>query len=479
MTLAGFSWKLSLCVLCVVALTSAASSQFINVSQTPGPSRHPDIAASPEGDLHVVWADYTGGMGQILHKKWSAGIWGAVFPVSDPAFDAQEPSISVDPVGPLVLIAWEEDHGGTLRVWAAVSDGVIWDRFPVAPDVPGTQKDADALIRRDGSMFVSWYDADSTVSVSQVWGSQWSPIVADVCFGREGNRVVEAGDDLALVCTALPVDVDCQYKVALWNGEFWRYPIGETASAGGEMDAVSGGAEDQYVHFAAHFGVLPPCPCWHLIYTAWDQHLGTWGPQEVLSETFSEWWFCMQPDLALDEDGNPVAAYTYEELDVEFNTIRMDVVLARRDADRATWSHEYMGLTLDNEPEDPVVDFLYRFPAMAWSGNLDEVREILLWAPLSDVEMPTTILVPRLHVRPNPSSGPIHLTVSGDFGTPMDVLITDVAGRQVRQLRLTEGSRSLLWDGCDSHGKPVGSGIYYARLTCGAAAGKTRLVRIH
>lgn len=475
MSTIGTCRSLSLCVLCAVALlSSAATPQYINVSQTPGPSQQPDLAATPDGDLHIVWADHTGGMGQILHKKWSSGMWSGVFPVSDPAFDAQEPSIAVDPDGPMFLVAWEEDHGGVLKVWAAISDGVIWDRFPIAPEEPGPQRDPDAFVRSDGSMFVSWWDEDSTIHVSQVWGGQWSPIVVDICFPREGNRLVEAGDDLAVVCTAVTPE-DCMYELALWDGENWTGYEGETVSASGEMDAAS--APGDVVHFASLPGILPTCPCWHLTYASWDPAAGIWSTPEVLSETHGEYWLCLEPDLALDRHQSPVVAYTYEELDGGFNRVRKDVVLARRDDDRATWSHEYVGLALENDPEDPALDFLCHFPAVAWSGNLESTREILLWAPLSDVEAPTTILVPRLDVWPNPSSGSIHLRVSGDVGATTDVLITDVAGRQLRRLRFA-GDRPIIWDGHDARGRPLASGIYYASLVGPGISETARLIRI-
>jgi hypothetical protein len=48
------------------------------------------------------------------------------------------------------------------------------------------------------------------------------------------------------------------------------------------------------------------------------------------------------------------------------------------------------------------------------------------------------------------------------------ITIHDVRGRQVRTLLsdpVDEGTRSLVFDGLDDGGRPLASGVYFARLT--------------
>jgi hypothetical protein len=53
--------------------------------------------------------------------------------------------------------------------------------------------------------------------------------------------------------------------------------------------------------------------------------------------------------------------------------------------------------------------------------------------------------------------------------TQVDLAIYDVLGRRVRSLlngAVPAGTSRVTWDGCDSGGRPVSSGMYFARLLC-------------
>jgi len=55
-----------------------------------------------------------------------------------------------------------------------------------------------------------------------------------------------------------------------------------------------------------------------------------------------------------------------------------------------------------------------------------------------------------------------------DGGADVDLAIFNIAGVRVTTLvsgRVTGGRGSATWDGTDSHGVPVASGIYFVRLT--------------
>jgi hypothetical protein len=74
-------------------------------------------------------------------------------------------------------------------------------------------------------------------------------------------------------------------------------------------------------------------------------------------------------------------------------------------------------------------------------------------------------LSPRFRVLPNPTHGPALLEIGPGVAGPATVAILDVSGRSVRDLGRyemgTEG-RSLVWDGRDNTGRPMGTGIYFA-----------------
>jgi hypothetical protein len=63
---------------------------------------------------------------------------------------------------------------------------------------------------------------------------------------------------------------------------------------------------------------------------------------------------------------------------------------------------------------------------------------------------------------PNPFNSSV--TISVESPAKSRLAIYDILGREVREFLVNEGSRKINWDGSDSKGEPVGSGIYFARL---------------
>ncbi|MFZ1946369.1 MAG: FlgD immunoglobulin-like domain containing protein, partial [bacterium] len=82
---------------------------------------------------------------------------------------------------------------------------------------------------------------------------------------------------------------------------------------------------------------------------------------------------------------------------------------------------------------------------------------------------------------PNPFGGEAALRLYVPRRAEVAIEIHDVAGRLVRNLDLgprEPGWHACRWDGRDSHGRQVASGVYYLSVTAGRAALSTKLVRI-
>ena len=78
---------------------------------------------------------------------------------------------------------------------------------------------------------------------------------------------------------------------------------------------------------------------------------------------------------------------------------------------------------------------------------------------------------------PNPTRGPVEFRFGLNEGHPVTLEIYDVHGRRVRRVMdrtATSGHHTEFWDGTDDQGRPVGSGVYFARL--GAASVTTTRV---
>lgn len=82
---------------------------------------------------------------------------------------------------------------------------------------------------------------------------------------------------------------------------------------------------------------------------------------------------------------------------------------------------------------------------------------------------------------PNPFNAAVTIRISLDTGGPIELAIFDVAGRRVRTLidgPVGPGALSLHWDGRDSGGRGVPSGVYLARLMAGPDVSTAKLVLI-
>ncbi len=72
---------------------------------------------------------------------------------------------------------------------------------------------------------------------------------------------------------------------------------------------------------------------------------------------------------------------------------------------------------------------------------------------------------------PNPTNGVVEVKLGVEGTAPVDVAITDVAGRRVKTISDQPGGTgvwSVRWDGRDERGIPVPPGIYMLRLRSGA-----------
>ena len=81
---------------------------------------------------------------------------------------------------------------------------------------------------------------------------------------------------------------------------------------------------------------------------------------------------------------------------------------------------------------------------------------------------------------PNPASGTSSFRFSLPVGGPARLELFDVSGRRIRELlkrEMAAGVHELRWDGRDTDGAAVPSGVYYARLSFAGMRGDEVAVR--
>lgn len=158
--------------------------------------------------------------------------------------------------------------------------------------------------------------------------------------------------------------------------------------------------------------------------------------------------------------------------------------------DGSAWSSEQSWLPYagwDTEPHP--VRLSSGVMALAWPRGTTQtnmqVRFALLDPPTSVDQggAPTqtdpaedTQNVPLLRCRPNPFSGTASLSLSRVPREPARATIFDPRGRIVRRLVIPAGLDGVTWDGRDSAGRVLPSGVYFLRLDRDPRAGAARLV---
>jgi len=101
------------------------------------------------------------------------------------------------------------------------------------------------------------------------------------------------------------------------------------------------------------------------------------------------------------------------------------------------------------------------------------------WTPVADEQAPTPALTLDANY-PNPFNPSTTIRFSLAESGPASIDIFNLRGQLVRNLlqnqALPSGNHSVTWNGLDSHGKPVASGIYLCRMSSGGRAVSRKMV---
>ncbi|NNE44608.1 MAG: T9SS type A sorting domain-containing protein, partial [Gemmatimonadetes bacterium] len=84
--------------------------------------------------------------------------------------------------------------------------------------------------------------------------------------------------------------------------------------------------------------------------------------------------------------------------------------------------------------------------------------------------------------RPNPFHAATRFQVSSPAGVPLRVSVYDLSGRRIRDLEPSGGdgtAATVTWDGRDTDGRRVASGMYFVRARAGEWTAGRRVVVTH
>ncbi len=163
-----------------------------NVSSNDGGSSSPALAVSPDGKVHLVWADTTPGASAIYHAISADGeSWPLALPI--PNAKGGSPTAAFDPTG-VLHIAWQyrASFADNLRIWTARYAGNAWSA-PKALTDGSQQAYGPDMAGNGGRAALVWQEGDRA-RLALLNGAAWQ---VDVSRTGSGPSVTINGDGVA------------------------------------------------------------------------------------------------------------------------------------------------------------------------------------------------------------------------------------------------------------------------------------------
>jgi hypothetical protein len=151
---------------------------------TSASSAYPAIAADAAGNLHLVWAESSPGIGVMYYKKSTDGgsTWSPRQRLNWTAADSRYPDIAVDNSGNphVVWIEFRTPGGFEIFYKKSPDGGATWPASRRLSWTPGESSWPDIGVDYSGNPFVVWndyegYNSDIYYRASTDGGSNWQP----------------------------------------------------------------------------------------------------------------------------------------------------------------------------------------------------------------------------------------------------------------------------------------------------------------
>lgn len=200
-----------------------------NVSSNDGGSSSPALAVSPDGKVHLLWADTTPGTSAIYHAISADG---ESWPLSLPVPDALggNPTVAFDPTGAL-HIAWQyrASFADNLRIWTARYAGNAWSA-PKALTNGSQQAYGADMAGNGGKVALVWQEGDRA-KLALLNGNAWR---VDVTHTGSAPAVTINGNGIAEWAWETNSGLARQFGRAGWTT-----PVTWASADSGELDLAS------------------------------------------------------------------------------------------------------------------------------------------------------------------------------------------------------------------------------------------------
>ncbi len=322
------------------------------------------------------------------------------------------------------------------------------------------------------NIFLSWRAEDATATVMDrtIWYEEAGQKITAM-LGERGPR---------------PLLLDAYNFSALWkkDGELWTDPrnisyIGAVYQAAAQLHAARGGYRIALrwetlggygiLRWYPAFEELPPYYSWRLLI----DRAGLSAGARILTAVTSEAPVADAPH----HSGMDVGLYRVQPFALRRKDGGISLILINKyDMPQSVRLHT---------PPAMSAYTLYRLDSTRLSGSLEAIAGGTADDTLALIAPPYSVTVvryhndvtalpraaasrphPSLNAAPTPFNNAITLSLTLGTGTTLSLGVYDIRGRLIRLLHrgsLPAGTRRFRWDGRSAQGRPVNSGLYFAR----------------
>jgi hypothetical protein len=358
----------------------------------------------------------------------------------------------------VVFDAYDEEFNSD--VWHDMWDGESWE---ITPIVMGWQP--SLALNPNQFPYVSYTVTDGLAFGSRV-GVSWNLEEVDTLVtGWESCVVSDSQENPHISYYAFREDQQPVLKYAMRDSTGWHDETVDESGDRGHMNALALDSKDNpHIAYIAWFFDIDPdsLEVWYTYKEGNEWHLEVvdkWDGIEPIG-----WFWQGQISLAVDVNDVPHISYRNEDR----------LYYARRDPWTGEWSKEMVDATWGTGRYTSLAIDSNGFPHISFSVRSGGTRYATTRpTSISDdksgsISLPKTFSLSQNYPNPFNPSTTIQYDIPVESGTvPVEINIYDVRGHLVRKLvnQEKEPGRYLVhWDGRDSTGHRVVSGIYLYRM---------------
>jgi hypothetical protein len=373
-------------------------------------------------------------------------------------------------------------YGNNLSYFKSINSGASWSAISnVFPYYNPNISNYSSLYNVGSRIYwsyINYHDYDSIyVLTSTNWGTSWNGRGVNVAYlnGTPQPMTIRAsGNNIHLVWVNEEGTINVRYSRSTDSGQGWSPQM--------DIAADSSGAQEPYIAVQDSHVVV----CWMgykyspymftgdlFIKQSFDNG-ATWDNAQVLTDLHKVWM-----GSVYTKDSIIITTWQDDRFrDQDLNS----EVYARYSTDYGlSWSTEERISEGDNDSDSPIATSTRDIIHVVWGDRRPEASGLYyrMYDPSYEAiddkpSMPKEAAI--LSAYPNPFNSSTTIRYSNNRTAPIEIY--NLLGEKIKTIETQGKEGNVIWDGTDMEGRPVSSGVYFAKVSASGKNNCTKLVMI-